>query len=199
MANKITGTNLAGISDKRERVENDFYATPFEATREILKREELVGSILEPAAGQGHISKIIREFYPNSEIISTDLVEREDKFNIGLQGNTDFIRHNFKRKFGTIITNPPFKLAQQFVERALQLAEHKVIMFAKIQFLESKSRRELFEKYPPARIYVFSERVNPLRNGMEVDEKGKPWASTMCFAWFVWEKGFQGDTVIKWI
>lgn len=73
----LSGTSLAGMSPTRSRVENDYYATPFEATEAILSREELHGSILEPAAGEGHISKVLREHYPNSQIISTDLVQRE--------------------------------------------------------------------------------------------------------------------------
>ncbi len=72
-------------------------------------------------------------------------------------------------------------------------------MFAKIQLLESEKRRELFEDYPPKYVYVFSKRVNPWRNGSPVDEKGKPWSSTMCFAWFVWEVGFKGEPIIRWI
>lgn len=70
----LSGTSLAGMSPTRSRVENDYYATPFEATEAILSREELHGSILEPAAGEGHISKVLREHYPNSQIISTDVV-----------------------------------------------------------------------------------------------------------------------------
>ena len=64
----LSGTSLAGMSPTRSRVENDYYATPFEATEAILSREELHGSILEPAAGEGHISKVLREHYPNSQI-----------------------------------------------------------------------------------------------------------------------------------
>lgn len=54
----LSGTSLAGMSPTRSRVENDYYATPFEATEAILSREELHGSILEPAAGEGHISTV---------------------------------------------------------------------------------------------------------------------------------------------
>jgi len=72
-------------------------------------------------------------------------------------------------------------------------------MFCKIQLLEGTGRKKMFENTPLKTVYVFSKRVNPLRNGEEKDEKGKPWSSTMCFAWFVWEKGFMGEPVIKWI
>lgn len=82
----LSGTSLAGKSPTRSRAENDFYATPFETTQAILERVPLIGSILEPAAGQGHISKMLRDFYPNNEVVSTDLIKREDKFGCAVQG-----------------------------------------------------------------------------------------------------------------
>lgn len=182
------------MSTTRNRVQNDFYATPPEATKAILDREILEGSILEPACGQGHISEVIKEYYPNSEVISTDLIDR----GYG-QGDINFLTYNYGRKFDNIITNPPFKYAKEFIKKGLELANKKVIMFAKIQLLESENRRELFEKYPPKYIYVFSKRINPWRNGSPVDEKGKPWSSTMCFAWFVWEIGYEGNSTVRWI
>lgn len=195
----LTGTNLAGMSTTRERVDNDFYATPLNATKAILNEVKLYGSILEPAAGQGHISKVLREYYPYSEIVSTDLVQREERFGIPVQSDIDFLTYEFNRKFDNIITNPPFNLAQEFIERALKLSNYKVIMFAKIQLLEGNKRRVMFDNTPLKYVYVFSKRVNPLRNGEVLDEKGKPWASTMCFAWFVWEHGYEGEPIIRWL
>lgn len=84
--NTLNGTSLAGMSTTRDRVENDFYATPQTAVEAILDEVELEGSILEPAAGQGHISRVLREKYPYSEIVSTDLVHREEKFGISIAG-----------------------------------------------------------------------------------------------------------------
>lgn len=110
----LSGTSLAGMSPTRSRVENDYYATPFEATEAILSREELHGSILEPAAGEGHISKVLREHYPNSQIISTDLVQRDDRFGCGIVGGVDFLTENYPEKFNNVITNPPFSLAKEF-------------------------------------------------------------------------------------
>lgn len=93
----LSGTSLAGMSPTRSRVKNDYYATPFEATEAILGREELHGSILEPAAGEGHISKVLREHYPNSQIISTDLVQRDDRFRCGIVGGVDFLTENYPK------------------------------------------------------------------------------------------------------
>lgn len=165
----------------------------------IVGREELHGSILEPAAGEGHISKVLREHYPNSQIISTDLVQRDDRFGCGIVGGVDFLTENYLEKFNNVITNPPFSLAKEFAEKALEVSTGKVILFAKIQFLEGRQRKDFFATHPPKAVYVFSKRVNPLRNGLEVDENGKPWSSTMCFAWFVWEHGYTGEPCIRWI
>jgi hypothetical protein len=72
-------------------------------------------------------------------------------------------------------------------------------MFCKIQLLEGKARKRLFDKSKLKTVYVFRGRVNPLNNGSETDENGKPWSSTMCFAWFVWENSYNGDPVIRWL
>jgi len=193
----LTGTSLVGDSVNRERVKEDYYATPKEATESLLNTLDLseCESFYEPACGEGHISKVLKKFYPNADIYSTDLIDRG--FGVG---NIDFLKlDNYTRKFDCIITNPPFKLSQEFIEKGLKLSNKYVIMFAKIQLLEGVARRKLFDKYTPKYIYVFTERVNPLRNGSPVDENGKKWASTMCFAWFVWEIGFSGEPIIRWL
>lgn len=194
MGKTLSGASLAGGAGSRSRVKNDFYATPPEATIAILDEIELKGDILEPACGNGMISEVLKERYPDSNIVSTDLVDR----GYG-EGGVDFLKDDFGRKFDNIITNPPFRYAKEFVERALKLSNDKVIMFAKIQLLESKKRRDLFDKKPPKYVYVFSERINPWRNGEPLNEDGKPWSSTMCFAWYVWEKGYEGEPIARWI
>ena len=95
-----------------------------------------------------------------------------------------------------IITNPPYALAKEFVEHALDISMDsvKVAMFLKIQFLESKKRYELFKKYPPKKIYVFVNRVNCGKNGIFGKE-----SSAVCYAWFVWEKGYNGLPQVDWI
>ena len=98
---------------------------------------------------------------------------------------------------GDILTNPPFKLAEEFVEKGMSLLQEnkRLILFLKIQFLEGQKRRELFKKYPPKYVYVHSERQQCARDG----EFEKYTATTQFYAWYVWEKGFSGETIIKWI
>lgn len=95
-----------------------------------------------------------------------------------------------------IITNPPYALAKEFVEHALDISMDsvKVAMFLKIQFLESKKRYDLFKKYPPKKIYVFVNRVNCGKNGVFGKE-----SSAVCYAWFVWEKGYTVLPQVDWI
>ena len=71
-------------------------------------------------------------------------------------------------------------------------------MFLKLVFLESKSRQEFFRNTPLKYVYVFSERVSPMRDGKE-DNNGKKWASTMAFGWFIWEIGYKGEPIVRWI
>lgn len=123
----------------------------------------------------------------------------DDRFGCGIVGGVDFLTENYPEKFNNVITNPPFSLAKEFAEKALEVSTGKMILFAKIQFLEGRQRKDFFAAHPPKAVYVFSKRVNPLRNGLEVDENGKPWSSTMCFAWFVWEHGYTGEPCIRWI
>ena len=187
----ITG----GKSETWQREKHDFYATPEETTRAILDVLPLEGSILEPACGMGHISKVLKEYYPENEIISTDLIDR----GFG-EGGIDFLKHDYGRRFDNIITNPPFKLAKEFVEKALTIANDKVIMLMKIQFLESKGRREFLENSPLKYVYCFSERQSTMRNGWKINPKtGKPWSTALFLAWFVWEIGYEGEPIVRWL
>jgi hypothetical protein len=113
----------------------------------------------------------------------------------------DFLTTEYLAEYNTVITNPPFKLFKEFVEKALKVAKKNVIMFGKLQALEGNDRATYFEKTPLKYVYVFKKRQQPLRNGSEVDElTGKKMnSSTMAFAWFVWEIGYEGEPIIRWL
>lgn len=118
---------------------------------------------------------------------STDLIDR----GYG-EGGVNFLDQT-EMFHGDIVTNPPYKYAQEFIEHALSLVEDgsKVCMFLKVQFLEGKRRRVLYEKNPPKRVWVSSSRISC---GKTESKNG----SMIAYAWYVWEKGYHGDTVIKW-
>lgn len=169
----------------KDREQNDYYATDPIAAEWLMKLENLDKNIWECACGEGHLSKVfIRGGY---NVKSTDLVDR----GFG-NGDIDFLKQT-ETFDGDIITNPPYKFAQEFIEHALDLLPtgKKVCMFLKVQFLEGKSRRKLYEQNPPKTIWVSSSRIRCGKNG-EFKE------SMVAYAWYVWEKGYTGQTTIKW-
>lgn len=175
---------------EKERQTNDFYATDPKAAELLCEVETFAPDIWEPACGQGHLAKVFeRKGY---RVRSTDLVDR------GFGSQMDFLYFNTERWNGDIITNPPYKFATEFVYKALDLIPdgNKVAMFLKVQFLEGKARRKLFEQYPPRRVYVFTSRIDCAINGDFTQIKN---GSAVCYAWFIWEKGYKGETILRWI
>ena len=173
----------------KERADKDYYATEPAATDWLCRLERFAGPILEPACGEGHISRVLERH--GYDVVSRDLADR----GFG-EGGMDFLCADFGQWAGDIVTNPPYAFAQEFVERSLDMVQpgRKVAMFLKLTFLEGKRRRALFESAPPIRIWVSSSRLKCDRNG----DFGSTDGSATCFAWFVWEKGFSGHPEIHW-
>jgi hypothetical protein len=99
---------------------------------------------------------------------------------------------------GDILTNPPYKYAKEFVLKALDMINngHKVIFFLKCQFLEGQDRfKSIFKDYPPKYVYVHSSRQKTAKGG-DISRTKSP---TQCYCWFVWQKGFKGETILRWI
>lgn len=195
----LQGGKLAGGNPANGRVENDFYATNPRAVEMLFQKYPFTASkILEPCVGQGHIANFINNFFTNKrEVVGVDLVDRGYPNTIV----SNFLEWETDEKFDGIISNPPYSLAKEFVEKGMDLLEEEgqMAMFLKVQFLEGAKRKELFEKYPPKYIYIFRNRMATWNNGNETDENGKRWATTMCHAWFVWEKGSKSEPIVRWL
>lgn len=175
-------------SDTENRERDDFYPTPPEGTRALLAVEKFDGVIWEPACGDGAISK---ELIAAGYIVgSTDLVDR----GYGASG-IDFLME-WQPRAPNIVTNPPFKFAEQFARKALDLTTGKVAMLCRLAWLEGRERKKLFESTPLARVWVFSGRLTMLRGGWD---GGKGGGSMTAFAWFVWEHGHKGPPTLGWI
>lgn len=171
------------------REQNDYYATDPKMVEALLKVETFDKYIWEPACGEGHIAKVLEAH--GYDVSSSDLIYR----GYGDAEPYDFLKHNDYLYDMDIITNPPYKYALEFVEKALaSISEgHKVAMLLKLQFLEGQKRRRLFDKNPPQTVYIFSERQECAKNG---EFTGK---SAVAYAWFIWRKGYYGPTYLKWI
>ncbi len=172
---------LAGDSSE-QREPNDYYKTPPRYTLPMLARERFDGVVWECACGDGAISRVLP-----GEVISTDLHDR----GFGESG-VDFLATT--KQVNHIVTNPPYSLAQKFVEHALQCVSGKVAMLLKLNFLEGQKRKPFFERTPLRTVYVFSDRISFDKG--DVESKG---SGLLAYAWFVWEIGYQGKPTLEWI
>ena len=184
----ILATN--GISKTAIREENDFYATDPRAMQDLLKYETFNKNIWEPACGEGNLSEVLK--LNGYNVYSTDLIDRGYPDAI-----IDFLETDVKFD-GDIITNPPFKYTSEFVLKALDSIPMggKVAMFLKINYLSGQKRfKEIYSKYPPSKVYVFSGRYACSRNNKPEGYKH----GAMDYMWVIWEKGKIGCTHLKWI
>ena len=132
------------------------------------------------------MSEVLRE--TGCEIRSSDLHER----GYGEAG------HDFLKPASTadnIVTNPPYNCAEGFVASGVRQARHKFALLLRLAFLEGANRaNNIFSKMPPARVWVFSERITFYPSGAE--RKG---SGTTAYAWFVWDKDAPSQTELRWL
>lgn len=177
------------VPDNPNRQENDFYTTPPHCTRALLDAEGFPGPIWEPACGNGAMSKVLIEY--GYDVISTDLIDR----GYGI-GGMDFLR--FKSQAArSVITNPPFKIADEFVLHAIECGYEKIAIFQRSSWTEGRARYEaLWKPYPPIRIWQFSGRQTLWRAD---DPNPRSTGGAIAFSWYIWERGFQGAPSYGWL
>jgi hypothetical protein len=190
--NSIYKTLGASNHTEEERQYEDYYATDPKAGELLLGLETFSLNIWECACGEGHLSKVFEN--AGHIVKSTDLIDR----GFG-KAETDFLSIDNTEWDGDIITNPPYKYAQEFIEKALQIIPegNKVAMFLKVQFLEGKRRQKLFLLQPPKTVYISSSRLLCAKNA-EFEKMLAGGGSAVAYAWYVWQKGFNGTTELKW-
>lgn len=182
-----TAMRIIGSSSP-DREKDDFYPTPPEATQALLDRVTFEGGVWECACGDGAISSLFEANGHN--VVSTDLVDR----GYG-EHSIDFLME-WQSQTPNIVTNPPFKLATQFVEKALSLTTGKVALLVKLTFLEGIERKKMFENTPLEKVLIFSYRLSFNRGGEEKENSG---GGMMAFAWFIWNHEHKGSPTIEWI
>ncbi len=168
----------------------DLYETPPGAVHALLRVEKLPHRVWEPAAGRGAIVQVLRA--AGHAVIASDLVD----YGFPLHFVGDFLAQK-KAPAGCscILTNPPFKLIGRkapFVAHALDLCP-RVIMLARITFLEVPDRTDIIEHRGLARVHVFRDRLPMLhRDGWTGPKASNP----TCFAWFVWDRDHRGPATL---
>lgn len=178
-----------------EREGNDFYATDPIAIDLLLKKVSLSHKVLEPACGSGCLSLRLQEH--GHEVHSYDIVDR----GFGeVQNFFEMLVPPIEGDF-SIVTNPPYKYATEFVQHALEIIPDGclVAMFLKTTFAEGKRRwNEIFRITPPLMVLQCVERVLCAKNA-DFDYMRKNGGSAVSYAWWVWKKGYKGNTTLDWV
>jgi hypothetical protein len=179
----------AGRHALKER-KDDLYETPPEAIRTLMRAEPLPKVIWECACGPGSIVRELRS--AGHHVYATDLVDYGCPDS---ESGCDFLMEQAPSfAVGAVVTNPPYKLASEFVAHALQLGIPKVCMLLRLAFIESERRRAILDSGLLARVYPFRNRLPMMhRDGWD----GPRSSSSIPFAWFVWELGHKGPTELR--
>ena len=185
----------------KERDQLDYYATPPDEVLNILnvyKPNFENKIVLDPCAGQGHMMTGILDYTLQNHItgcrvIGTDVQKRKPLLYDGkiiyetMGPEYDFLADDYPlggAGIDWIVMNPPFKTIEPFMIRALEIAQKGVIMLARLQVLEGKTRyEEVFEEFPPNDIYVYIDRINCWKNGVPPTE-----SSAQAYCWVIWNK-----------
>lgn len=192
----MQGKNIVGRKLNIDKF--DFYETPTWATDKAIKRmlnDNIISkdeTIYECCSGAGAIVNILKD-NGFKNIKASDI--QDAPYIVGRKGIDVYrIKSNL---FDTIITNPPYNLMtkENMLNEFLRIAKHKVILLLNIFYLSSKERKEMLENSHLKIVYIHSERVTMFPYGKE-----KPKSSgTKMYAWYVWDKQYDGEPIIRWL
>lgn len=190
--------------DKRppERA-GDHYETHYGLTELLLKKEDFdyEKKVIEPAAGKGAMVKVLQEKF--NHLYSFDPhngnyeVKEGKKKKYKTSINYNFLKEHFPLNFdGYIITNPPYSLADEFVWKAKEINPLKFCYLLRTNFLSGQKRlfHGVFDGLK--KVLVFN-RMPDLRAPIRPD--GKFPTAMNVYAWFIWERGYTGKSIIDWL
>ncbi len=183
---KKKGKNFSANNTTDKRKKTDFYETPYSLTRKFLDVEYFNknATVCEPACGKGAITRVLKEYWDENLVTAYD---QEVNF-LWETGTYDYI-----------VTNPPFSIASEFIQKAKQVAKGKFALLLPLSYLHGKQRYdEIYSdrEYGLKKVYVFTR--YPML-GESLREDGKYKTGMMVYAWFVWENGYSGLPMIDWL
>lgn len=185
--------SYAVMAERRDPTDAlDFFPTPPWATRalceRVLSRDDYEGcSVWEPAAGEGHMAEVLREYF--GRVHASDVHDYGKGYAVGSFVGEGADRATMDYRPDWIITNPPFNLGIEFALRAMDEARFGCALLLRSVWSESQARyREIFSRpdRKPTIKAEFSERVAMLKGRW--DPKG---STATSYAWFVWRRGLE--------
>ncbi|MFN3575389.1 MAG: hypothetical protein ACK4TJ_00155 [Tabrizicola sp.] len=144
-------------------------------------------TVREPAANRGCMVRPLTEVFGRVE--ASDIHDYGAGFPV-----RDYLSGPVPERTDWTVTNPPFRLAEKFVARALECSD-AVAVLVRSAFLESVGRyKGLFRVHPPRIVLQFTERVVMRRARLSPNG-----STATAYCWIVWVSGFRGATELDWI
>jgi hypothetical protein len=169
---------------------HDLYETPAVAVETLLRVERIPHRIWEPACGPGAITRVLRA--NKHHVVASDLVDYKSP-DQDYSGWDFLLTNTLTFEVDCILTNPPFKLANEFVAKAIELCP-RVYMLLRLAFMESERRTPILDSGNLCRVHVFRKRLPMMhRAGWE----GRKANSGMAFAWFTFIRGYHGPIELR--
>lgn len=180
------GKNFSTNNATGKRKASDFYETPYSITEHLLKVESFCPtlSVCEPAQGNGAIVQVLLKYWRRAFITSYDIEH-------------DFLTET--RTYDYVITNPPFSMAFEFIQKAKEVAFSKFAMLLPLSYLHGKKRFDQIysdRSYGLRTVYVFTR--YPML-GEPLRKDGKYNTGMMVYAWYVFENGYGDYPTVRWL
>jgi methylase of polypeptide subunit release factors len=165
-----------------KRIERDAYETPSWVTEALIPHLPKIGGLIwEPACGSGKMVRALSE--AGLSVVGTDVTT-----------GTDFLKSNPVKGCRAIITNPPYALAKEFIERALRVQGcDVVVMLLRTDYDHAKTRAHLFDQCD-----AFAKKVVLTRRIVWFDDAEKKAAPSFNHAWYIWNHKHEGPPTLAY-
>jgi hypothetical protein len=170
------------------RDEHDFYIEPEWCSQRLFEVETFKGKIWDPACGIGRI--------PDAAAAARHALDESDLVDRGRGYQLDFLKSGAVA--ANIVSNPPFSVAEEFVAKALTLAERTVAMLLPTKWIQGEKRARWLRTTPLRRVWFLCPRPS-MPPGAVILAGEKPDGGREDFAWFVLERGYAGCPEIGWL
>lgn len=176
-----------------KRSEADNYKTPKWCVRRLMENYPMLmdakGPWLEPCAGTGDIIEAVREYRPDVKFDAIELRKACAKKLGGMPKvkaycPEDFLDFTTKKKYPVTITNPPFRIAQEVLERSLTMTTGVVVLLLRLNYVGSEKRWDFMSSRMANEIKVLPNRPPFART-----KHGKWGTDSIEYAWFCWYPG----------
>lgn len=169
----------------------DWYVEPKWTSERLFAVEEFSGLVTDPACGLGRILLAANDsghLVHGADIVKrSEWCDREESF---LESGPDLTDN--------IVSNPPFGIAVDFTKHALQVAKFKVALLLPTKWMNGAKRGSWLETTPLRRVWLLGPRPS-MPPGPVIEAGIAPGNGTTDFAWFIWERGYEGLPELHWL